>query len=157
MANIRDQNAWVHADQFMAATEKAKQLIRMAAASVVESHPLVDHLLLEAGPWRAWICAQASKEDHHYVYLPRPAFLRIRLLDAEGAPVPNEPYEVVRGGSTRFSGTTDGEGALAHDGLPLTDHILRVRGVELWIPAVSDADKPAWAYLPELQTEGAST
>ncbi len=45
IANIRDQNAWVHADQFMAATEKAKALIRMAAAGVVKSHPLIDHLL----------------------------------------------------------------------------------------------------------------
>jgi heterodisulfide reductase subunit A len=45
IANIRDQDTWVHGDQFMAATEKAKDLIRMAAAGVVESHPLIDNLL----------------------------------------------------------------------------------------------------------------
>ncbi|NNG01599.1 MAG: CoB--CoM heterodisulfide reductase iron-sulfur subunit A family protein [Desulfobacteraceae bacterium] len=45
IANIRDQNAWVHADRPEDATRKAKELIRMASAGVVESHPLIDHIL----------------------------------------------------------------------------------------------------------------
>ncbi len=45
IANIRDQNTWVHANQPEAATQKAKELIRMAAAGVVKAHPLIDHLL----------------------------------------------------------------------------------------------------------------
>jgi len=45
IANIREQDTWVHSDNFIAATEKAKELIRMAAAGVVESHPLIDNLL----------------------------------------------------------------------------------------------------------------
>ena len=41
MANIRNHNAWVHADDPEAATEKAKQLIRMAVAKAALLHPLV--------------------------------------------------------------------------------------------------------------------
>jgi len=45
IANIRDQATWVHANNPAAATEKAKELIRMAVGSVVCSQPLVDHSL----------------------------------------------------------------------------------------------------------------
>ena len=40
MANIRNQDAWVHADDPEAATHKAKQLIRMAVAKAALLHPL---------------------------------------------------------------------------------------------------------------------
>ncbi|MDJ0782941.1 MAG: FAD-dependent oxidoreductase [Desulfosarcinaceae bacterium] len=40
MANIRDQNTWVHMDQPEKATEKAKALVRMAVAKVVHQRPL---------------------------------------------------------------------------------------------------------------------
>jgi heterodisulfide reductase subunit A-like polyferredoxin len=40
MANIRDQNTWVHMDQPELATEKAKALVRMAVAKVVHQRPL---------------------------------------------------------------------------------------------------------------------
>ncbi|WP_054032375.1 FAD-dependent oxidoreductase [Desulfatitalea tepidiphila] len=45
IANIRDQNAWVHSNARELATAKAKQLIRMAAFSVAKSGPLRDHQL----------------------------------------------------------------------------------------------------------------
>ncbi|NDY41821.1 CoB--CoM heterodisulfide reductase iron-sulfur subunit A family protein [Dissulfurirhabdus thermomarina] len=40
MANIRDQDAWVHPDRPDLATEKAKDLVRMAVARVREHRPL---------------------------------------------------------------------------------------------------------------------
>jgi heterodisulfide reductase subunit A-like polyferredoxin len=40
MANIRDQNTWVHMDQPEKATEKAKTLVRMAVAKVAYQRPL---------------------------------------------------------------------------------------------------------------------
>lgn len=45
IANIRDQDAWVHAGANELATAKAKQLVRMATASVAKSGPLKDHEL----------------------------------------------------------------------------------------------------------------
>jgi heterodisulfide reductase subunit A len=45
IANIRDQNTWVHFDRPNAAVYKARELIRMAVASVVKLHPLADHIL----------------------------------------------------------------------------------------------------------------
>ena len=45
IANIRDQATWVHANKPAEATEKAKDLIRMAVGSVVRSQPLADHSL----------------------------------------------------------------------------------------------------------------
>ena len=45
MANIRDQAAWVHSDQPEKATAKAKDLLRMAVASVELMHPLTDYSL----------------------------------------------------------------------------------------------------------------
>ena len=40
MANIRNQNSWVHSNDPAAATEKAKQLVRMAVARVTTLKPL---------------------------------------------------------------------------------------------------------------------
>lgn len=45
IANIRDQNAWVHTGARDLATAKAKQLIRMAISGVAKSRPLKDHEL----------------------------------------------------------------------------------------------------------------
>jgi heterodisulfide reductase subunit A len=45
IANIRDQDTWVHPDQPSKALNKAKDLIRMAAASVALAHPLTEHVL----------------------------------------------------------------------------------------------------------------
>jgi hypothetical protein len=51
MANIRDQNSWVHQDDPEKATEKAKDLVRMAVAKAAFAEPLhqVD-LPLQGGP-----------------------------------------------------------------------------------------------------------
>ncbi|MDQ1334129.1 MAG: heterodisulfide reductase subunit [Thermodesulfobacteriota bacterium] len=43
IANIRDQDTWVHADRPGDALDKAKDLIRMAACSVALTHPLKGH------------------------------------------------------------------------------------------------------------------
>jgi heterodisulfide reductase subunit A len=45
IANIRDQDTWVHADQKDRATEKAKDLVRMAVASVSRRRPHRDLVL----------------------------------------------------------------------------------------------------------------
>ncbi len=45
VANIRDQVTWVHANRPQGATEKAKNLIKMAVGSVVRAQPLADHSL----------------------------------------------------------------------------------------------------------------
>jgi heterodisulfide reductase subunit A len=45
MANIRDQDTWVHLDQPGEALNKGKDLIRMAVSAVALSHPLTEHLL----------------------------------------------------------------------------------------------------------------
>ncbi|MFC1580206.1 CoB--CoM heterodisulfide reductase iron-sulfur subunit A family protein, partial [Thermodesulfobacteriota bacterium] len=45
MANIRDQDTWVHMDRPSVATDKARDLIRMAVSSAAFSHPLMDHVL----------------------------------------------------------------------------------------------------------------
>jgi len=44
MANIRDQDTWVHFDRPDEATKKARELIRMAVTSVALSHPLKDNV-----------------------------------------------------------------------------------------------------------------
>jgi heterodisulfide reductase subunit A-like polyferredoxin len=41
-ANIRDQDSWVHQQQPEAATEKAKELVAMAVARVIEQEPLYE-------------------------------------------------------------------------------------------------------------------
>jgi len=45
LANIRDQNSWVHQKEPEAATEKAKDLVRMAAAKVALQQPLAEQKL----------------------------------------------------------------------------------------------------------------
>jgi len=45
IANIRDQNTWVHKNEQDEAKEKARDLIRMAVSSVALRHPLIDYLL----------------------------------------------------------------------------------------------------------------
>jgi heterodisulfide reductase subunit A2 len=45
IANIRDQVTWVHSHLPEKATQKAKDLMRMAVAAVAEAHPLRDHSL----------------------------------------------------------------------------------------------------------------
>lgn len=45
MANIRDQDTWVHMDQPEAAMAKAQELIRMAVARVHYARPLTDYTL----------------------------------------------------------------------------------------------------------------
>ncbi len=45
MANIRNQDSWVHADDPVAATEKAKDLVRMAVAKVALLEPLQENEL----------------------------------------------------------------------------------------------------------------
>jgi len=45
IANLRDQDSWVHHDNPAVATDKAKDLLRMAVASAEISHPLTDHTL----------------------------------------------------------------------------------------------------------------
>ena len=45
IANLRDQNTWVHAHQADKALLKAKEMIAMAAASVTRAQPLSDHSL----------------------------------------------------------------------------------------------------------------
>ncbi len=45
MANIRDQDTWVHLDQPDDALNKGKDLIRMAVSAVALAHPLTEHVL----------------------------------------------------------------------------------------------------------------
>ena len=45
MANIRDQDTWVHMDAPAAAAIKARELIRMAVAGVTRRYPLADNVL----------------------------------------------------------------------------------------------------------------
>lgn len=45
MANLRDQDTWVHTDRPSEAAGKAKELMAMAVSSVRPAHPLVDHTL----------------------------------------------------------------------------------------------------------------
>jgi heterodisulfide reductase subunit A len=45
MANIRDQDTWVHLDHPAGALEKAKDLVRMAVSSVALARPLTEHIL----------------------------------------------------------------------------------------------------------------
>jgi len=45
MANIRDQDTWVHLDQPDEALNKGKDLMRMAVSAVALAHPLTEHVL----------------------------------------------------------------------------------------------------------------
>ncbi|MBN2126481.1 MAG: CoB--CoM heterodisulfide reductase iron-sulfur subunit A family protein, partial [Deltaproteobacteria bacterium] len=76
IANIRDQDTWVHADRPVEALDKAKDMIRMAVASVALTHPLKDHVLpmnqdiLVVGGGVAGMSASLSLADQGFkVYL----------------------------------------------------------------------------------------
>jgi heterodisulfide reductase subunit A2 len=45
MANLRDQDTWVHLEHPDEALDKAKDLLRMAASSVALARPLTEHIL----------------------------------------------------------------------------------------------------------------
>ena len=45
MANLRDQDTWVHLDRPEEALNKGKDLIRMAVSAVALAHPLTEHVL----------------------------------------------------------------------------------------------------------------
>ncbi len=72
MANIRDQDSWVHQNQPGAATEKAKDLVRMAVARVRYRQPLpenrvaVNKSVLVVGAGVAGLTAALSLADQGY-------------------------------------------------------------------------------------------
>ena len=72
MANIRDQNSWVHMNEPEAATEKAKDLVRMAVAKVEYLNPLkpgqlsVNKTTLIIGGGLAGITAALSLADQGF-------------------------------------------------------------------------------------------
>ncbi|HQG30670.1 MAG TPA: NAD(P)-binding protein [Deltaproteobacteria bacterium] len=72
MANIRDQNSWVHMNEHEAATEKAKDLVRMAVAKAEYLKPLkpgqlsVNHAALIIGGGLAGITAALSLADQGF-------------------------------------------------------------------------------------------
>ena len=72
MANIRDQNSWVHMHEPEAATEKAKDLVRMAIAKAEYLKPLkpgqlsVNHAVLIIGGGLAGITAALSLADQGF-------------------------------------------------------------------------------------------
>ena len=72
MANIRDQNSWVHMHEPEAATEKAKDLLRMAVAKAQYLKPLkpgqlsVNHQALIIGGGLAGITAALSLADQGF-------------------------------------------------------------------------------------------
>ena len=72
MANIRDQNSWVHMHEPAAATEKAKDLVRMAIAKAEFLKPLkpgqlsVNHAALIIGGGLAGMTAALSLADQGY-------------------------------------------------------------------------------------------
>jgi len=72
MANIRDQNSWVHMHEPEAATEKAKDLVRMAVAKAEFLKPLkpgqltVNHAAMIIGGGLAGITAALSLADQGF-------------------------------------------------------------------------------------------
>ena len=72
MANIRNQNSWVHSNDPTAATEKAKDLVRMAVARVATLKPLhekkipVNHRALIIGGGVAGMNAALSLADQGF-------------------------------------------------------------------------------------------
>jgi heterodisulfide reductase subunit A-like polyferredoxin len=72
MANIRDQNSWVHMHEPVAATQKAKDLVRMAIAKAEFLKPLkpgqlsVNHAALIIGGGLAGITAALSLADQGF-------------------------------------------------------------------------------------------
>ncbi|MBN1615331.1 MAG: FAD-dependent oxidoreductase, partial [Deltaproteobacteria bacterium] len=72
MANIRDQNSWVHMNEPEAATDKAKDLVRMAVAKAAYLKPLkpgqlsVNHAAMIVGGGLAGITAALSLADQGF-------------------------------------------------------------------------------------------
>jgi heterodisulfide reductase subunit A2 len=72
MANIRDQDSWVHMDRRQQATEKAKDLVRMAVAKARLTEPLgsiplpVTHAALVIGGGLAGMTAALAIADQGY-------------------------------------------------------------------------------------------
>ena len=72
MANIRDQNSWVHMNEPEAATEKARDLVRMAVAKAAYLKPLkpgqlsVNHATMIIGGGLAGITAALSLADQGF-------------------------------------------------------------------------------------------
>ena len=72
MANIRNQDSWVHGDSGEAATEKAKNLVRMAVSRAVNLEPLhekiipVNHRALVVGGGVAGMTAAIGLADQGY-------------------------------------------------------------------------------------------
>jgi heterodisulfide reductase subunit A len=76
MANIRDQCSWVHATHMPEATDKAKDLVRMAVARVATLRPLhdkritvVDKALVIGGGISGMLSALDLANSGYYVYL----------------------------------------------------------------------------------------
>ncbi len=76
MANIRDQCSWVHQQDKEGATEKAKRLVRMAVANVLEAQPLQESefdvtpsLLVIGGGLAGMTAALEAAEQGFEVYL----------------------------------------------------------------------------------------
>jgi heterodisulfide reductase subunit A len=73
MANIRNQCSWVHKDEFESATQKAKDLVRMAVAKVALVEPLtepvleIDQKALVIGGGVAGMTAAKNMADQGYV------------------------------------------------------------------------------------------
>jgi heterodisulfide reductase subunit A len=81
IANLRDQDTWVHLDRPHDAAEKAKNLLHMAVAAVRLAHPLTEHVLpmnkdvLVVGGGVAGMTASLSLADMGY---------RIHLIERSG-------------------------------------------------------------------------
>ncbi|MCL6612860.1 MAG: FAD-dependent oxidoreductase, partial [Peptococcaceae bacterium] len=76
MANIREHNSWVHSREKEEATQKAKDLIRMAVARVLRLEPLKEielpvnkAVLVVGGGLAGMTCALSIAKQGHEVYL----------------------------------------------------------------------------------------
>jgi len=76
MANIRNQCSWVHGAEKEAATEKAKDLVRMAVGKVAFFEPMVEPLikinpkaLVIGGGVSGMVSAKNLAEQGYYIYL----------------------------------------------------------------------------------------
>ena len=76
MANIREHNSWVHSREPEAATEKAKDLVRMAVARARRLEPLDEielsvnpEVLIVGGGVAGMVCALSVAEQGHRVHI----------------------------------------------------------------------------------------
>jgi heterodisulfide reductase subunit A-like polyferredoxin len=77
MANIRDQDSWVHQNNPRLATEKAKELVKMAVARAAVLKPLTEmpvpvnqRALVVGGGLAGLVAAQTIADAGYQVYLP---------------------------------------------------------------------------------------